>query len=745
MSEGLHYTLLPQQGKTYIGKVRATSSERDTLAFQLHLSRMLSSASWHPPGLPASAILCIRKFRDPLPGMLQGHRNDVRPPYAWEQAIAASLRQMAEHAARPIHGPVPISAEAALFADNAELLACLAWDWYKGTSHWWWQNLLHGQDIQHTFLPTWLDTPEYIPAALHHLAVARKAPTFVRALSVNDVRSLFLRIVQSFALREIAQILDAGATELLWGEQQQQNTPYLAPPSGDVVSTERRHMAEVVTEEQSETSQATNSTSSHYKAVAISQSTDEKKHTSRRVQQQQLVSYETPVFLNTAPWHTWVPESMDSDLSTAQQSLLGIGLLLLRAPAIVRTTSFAQAVSHWWKAEQHNHPINTPTNPVVGTRCIASEPQFIARNAPQQTIEHREIENHITHRSSDSINTGNNPIVGTDVSRPGQKSVAQNPTDVRHERIENESRATNCASDAINLVPTTSHIPFSDEISEQVEGVASDADMLPLVYDAELETEFGGLLYLINLGLFLNLYGDFTTPLQPGIALLIWDFVALLGQRLLGERIQADPLWSLLAQLAGRTEQELPGKDFEPPAEWRVPAEWLMPFPREEMWQWRSEAGRLRVRHPAHFLVLDVACGEVSSRIQQVEQEMQRYEELAPSLVEEDKNLFVESNEKNAWSTEQSLERWLNWLMPYIYARLKLALGYIAGEDKSLHNDNELLRLLCEHTAHIRVTATHVDITLSLAQLPIEIRMAGLDRNPGWVPAAARYIAFHFE
>jgi hypothetical protein len=45
----------------------------------------------------------------------------------------------------------------------------------------------------------------------------------------------------------------------------------------------------------------------------------------------------------------------------------------------------------------------------------------------------------------------------------------------------------------------------------------------------------------------------------------------------------------------------------------------------------------------------------------------------------------------------------------------------------------------------VHVTATHVDVMLSLADLPIAIRFAGLDRNPGWIPAAGRYLAFHFE
>jgi len=33
----------------------------------------------------------------------------------------------------------------------------------------------------------------------------------------------------------------------------------------------------------------------------------------------------------------------------------------------------------------------------------------------------------------------------------------------------------------------------------------------------------------------------------------------------------------------------------------------------------------------------------------------------------------------------------------------------------------------------------------ALAGLPIELRIAGLDRDPSWVPAAGRFINFHFE
>ena len=45
----------------------------------------------------------------------------------------------------------------------------------------------------------------------------------------------------------------------------------------------------------------------------------------------------------------------------------------------------------------------------------------------------------------------------------------------------------------------------------------------------------------------------------------------------------------------------------------------------------------------------------------------------------------------------------------------------------------------------IEMTPTRVDAYFALTGHPIEIRMTGLDRNPGWVPAAGRIFAFHYE
>jgi hypothetical protein len=78
---------------------------------------------------------------------------------------------------------------------------------------------------------------------------------------------------------------------------------------------------------------------------------------------------------------------------------------------------------------------------------------------------------------------------------------------------------------------------------------------------------------------------------------------------------------------------------------------------------------------------------------------------------------------------------WLADLLPHIRARLHLALGI----------DDDLASILLYHHAKISITPTHAHVFFSLADHPIEIRLSGLDRNPGWVPDAGRFITFHYD
>jgi hypothetical protein len=68
--------------------------------------------------------------------------------------------------------------------------------------------------------------------------------------------------------------------------------------------------------------------------------------------------------------------------------------------------------------------------------------------------------------------------------------------------------------------------------------------------------------------------------------------------------------------------------------------------------------------------------------------------------------------------------------------RRRLARGLDAGDPPAF---------LLRRFGRIAVTAAHLDVFFPLAAHPVEIRIAGLDRDPGWIPAAGRHVSFHFE
>jgi len=265
-----------------------------------------------------------------------------------------------------------------------------------------------------------------------------------------------------------------------------------------------------------------------------------------------------------------------------------------------------------------------------------------------------------------------------------------------------------------------------------------DLHPLPAAPDAQwVETHYGGALYLINLALFLELYGDFSSPARPGIELPIWDFVALLGEALIGRAIRRDPLWPLLAQLAGRRVDDPPGADYTPADEWRMPEPWIAPFAASGEWQWSVRQRRLRVRHPDGFALLDIpARGRDHPATLAEELAPYRASGLCTGITHRRAPVRSKRTPRRSLGN-RALERWLGWLLPYVHARLKTALGTAWTADAG--------RLVCAGRARLQVTATHLEAHFALAELPIEVRLAGLDRDPGWVPAAGRYLRFHFD
>jgi len=552
------------EGQTNITRLWLKSSTSDPLTAQLRLAGLLNAAQLRPGGLGPSAILCVRQLRDPLPGTLRLGRSEAQLPVAWEQAVSAALNHLTSRAARPARGTVPADAEAVLFADQAELLACLARDWLAGEliGHWWWRSLLprlSALGADQAVKLAWLQAPEHAPAAIEQLAQSSTsvAVAFICAWPVSEVHDLLTRIMQRFGLIELQAALQDQA----------------AQSSGD------------------------------------------------------------------APWQRWAPESAAPHLAFTQSALLGISLMLQRAPTEVRSAAFARAVKAALTTPDilKGQPPSTTQSPEPtrdegpASESIQATPNPVRdltppRLSPVTPLTHTET---LERRRLPSLKTSfprkAHPRAGYDLRRS--------------DNVLTKPRSDIFTSPSGEAAKPEISEPFSMELSES-----------PWV----IFTAFGGVFYLINLSLYLGYYADFTTPLTPGLSLAIWDFLALVGRELLGESSEADDVWSLLAALAGREVNEPPGRGFEPPD-----------------------------------------------------------------------------------GSAQAAREWVEAQIPFIRARLHSALG--------LNDDDDVAGLLCRNSAQVEVRPAHLDVFFSLAELPIEIRLSGLDRDPGWVPAAGRYVAFHFD
>lgn len=645
--------MLVESGKIYVRNLRALSRERDALALRQRLDAALSSMDLHPAGVPASAIVCVRSLRTRQPHGVA--RDGGGAGRGWQESVATTLAGLAARAARPARGPVPDAAEAVMFADRAELLACLAVDWLKGAltaERWWWRSLLSARaGTRALVLGEWLEAPEHVPAALEHLAREGQAVAFARSLGEDEAAGLLSRVAHAHGALE----LRAAAAP---------NAPSDAP-MGDARAAFSFAGAEGAAGEGRAEADGT----------------------------------------GPAPWLAHAAEAGAEGLGPAQQSLLGVGLSLARAPHRARSLAFAAEVRKWRAATERGPEHAPEAADDYRQRALHAPPAEEAADGLETPAPHRAQEHAPDEGPHGAPDFSDAPAARDEaVEQTGPEGSRQ--TAGEFERRQHEAGEA-CGAEARRpeLIPEGDAVESREGRAEARRDFGEEGAREappPRLLEARVETRLGGLFYLVNVGLFLELYGDFTTPRRPGLALPLWDFVALVGRELYGPEICEDPAWPLLARLAGREPEEAPGRNFEPPAEWRVPASWLAPFGGEGFRHWTFEDGRVRLRHGRGFVALDV-----------------------PTHPEQEPGGSV------------ALETWVGWVAGYVKARLRLALG--VGEGRGLG------RLVCEQDARVAVTASHVDVHFRLAALPIEVRLAGLDRDPGWVPAAGRYVAFYYE
>jgi hypothetical protein len=583
---------------TTIGRLRVRAAARDAAAVRMRSEALLRDADLQPSSLPPHAILCIRSFADPLPGALDLDSRKA-PSARWHEAARSSLDATALRAVRPAREAVPAAAEAVVFMDRAELLACAARDALRGALAlgWWWRHLFDVHDGIAAVARELARQPRYVPAVIEQLVQRRdEIVAFARAIAQSESIRIVEAVLRENELHELAYAIVTALT-----------TP----------------------------------------RAALFASTPLPTPTTTRSRAES-----PPALARVAP------EAIDQTLPIDQRLLIALPLMLRRAPAVIRAAPFQAALIQW--VESAKAPTANEEAPASAHEARSAPSAMSAELSEAPKREHEaapptttKLEERIAARNQRDPIAGRQPLTAncqlpTRVPSP-EPAPCKTPnqplvpaTTPLTEAPLHHTAATSGGTGALarrSFSTGEAPVPPLDAPPEPLPEVAPDVS---------ITSDFAGALFLINAGIALGFYSDFTTPRQRGIDLDIWQFVALLSRALTGEAIEGDPLNELLATL--RSDED---------SAWTPPSV-LAAYPE------------------------------------------------AP---------------------DDPLARWIEAVTNHLRLRL--------GDD--------LAHTLVAQHGRITTTPAHIDAWFNLVKHPLGIRLAGLDRNPGWVPAAGRHVTFHFD
>jgi hypothetical protein len=653
----------------------------------------LSTASL---SLPYRSLLIVNQLA-PTVRLQLGHFGSHQ---AFGQAVQQALERNACNAKRPWLNPDAANANAVLFSDESELMACLLRDWLQGSfgNRWWWQVVLEGLTVSTWWRSQLLPRGDVLPAVLAHLASQAQAQAAAWVVCLSDAEAIL-------SLKAIAQ------THAMTGLSDELSGSWSPTASIPVLPVQQNQPLSP--------------------APAV------------RVSPDAIAAYRHLVSL--------IPESQAPALTIAQRRLLAIGLGLQRASAWTRSPAFVLALQAL--------PVSIANleEPAVTVNGSSADKDLNSINTDEpESPKHQqsaEPANPLpllsTRLKDNSPKSMDSAILVTPTQSPPLFSNLSELPKLAIRRVETLSSAQPAAIQPISnsdFEPTQS---VEDQlITDCAEQTESAAQLEPASIDFEpafmqsIESQFAGIFYLLNVALSLGLYGDFTQPRHPGIALSPWDWLALIGRSWLGKSFEQDPVWRLLAELAGRSVTQEPAGDFVAPDLLTVPDDWLKPWVKAHSLQSANvmhlkvseTRKRLQIWHDAGFMVMDMP------RIPNLPPLTQASQACAKSTILSAATLVRIERQPHSFkpsiSLAPALNRWLQWTLLYLNARLIRALS-----DDSTHS---VAHRVCCHAAKIYFTSTALDVHFSLATLPIELRIAGLDRDPGWIPSAGRSISFHF-
>ena len=250
----------------------------------------------------------------------------------------------------------------------------------------------------------------------------------------------------------------------------------------------------------------------------------------------------------------------------------------------------------------------------------------------------------------------------------------------------------------------------------------------PLPWGPARSPGLGGVIYFVNVMILLGLPESI-----PALARLNpWALLGGLAAGLLGRRFPefaADPLWAAVDELGGEETLRPWGASLLPETAFRVPPTWHALLPPRQLVAYREPAaGRLQVwaAEPG-YLLADLP---PDTSLAAARAEWPGLVEVAtpPAGIED---LPAGADQLLA----PALAWWVQRLQPFVARFLARLTGL--GPDAAA--------FLFHQPGTLYASRTHVDLVLSVEQISIPLRRAGLDRTPGWRPEFGYIITIHFE
>lgn len=410
-----------------------------------------------------------------------------------------------------------------------------------------------------------------------------------------------------------------------------------------------------------------------------------------------------------APWRPWLSEAAGGTATLASEGevLLGIALALAHAPAVARHPDFRMAVERWRQAQG----AATRERAQSAGHLAAADDGGLSAGHPQAPT-----------ALADTPTPGHAALAGQPGGAPAPPDTApdEQPRAGLAQEREPELRASAVESASGRPQAPAAAAPYATEWSSQNAQTTVLPDTEPLdspplvsvepLAETGVATRLGGALFLIKVMQQLGLPECFEPEWRLASRVGPWGVLELLGRALLLDAsrlptflkvgnldnlgnladVAADPLWAALAVLNGRQPGEAAGAGFDGPDHVEIPAFW------------------------AHWI------GAASIAGRRVD--LAGVASLEGTLLD---------------GVSFGMRRWLAVVTPLLRDMLIRVLG--------ADGDGDPVVGLLLRRGQLYVTPSHVDLAMPLDGVSLPVRLAGLDFDPGWLPAFGRVVQFHYE